>query len=152
MTSGKPHVNQYELRRPDTPAEWDLYHAIRRRVLFELRGRGNAYDASHPDEKRPGNYPLILFSQPNEPVGVIRVDVDRDCATFRRVAIREDEQRRGHGRALIARAEEFALQLGCRRVESIVDANAIGFYERCGFRRNEPPHGDARPALMTKDL
>jgi GNAT superfamily N-acetyltransferase len=151
MTSGKPSTG-YELRPPTSTDEWDAYHAIRRHVLFELRGRGSAYDPNHPDDSRPGNYPLVLFSHRDGPLGVIRIDVDRDCATFRRVAIRADEQRRGHGRVLIECAEEFARQLGCRRVESIVDAHAIAFYERCGFQRSEPEGGDARAAFMSKDL
>src|SRR4051812_30744045 len=124
----------HELRRPATDAEWALYHTIRREVLFERRGKGADYDPNRPDETRLGNNPLVLWAG-NEAVGVIRVDVDGDVAVFRRVAVREDLQRRGHGRQLLAFAEEFARARGCSRVDSYVDPSAIGFYERCGFHR-----------------
>ena len=132
-----------ELRGPANDAEWRSYHGIRRRVLFELRGRGETYDPRHPDESRSGRYPLMFWSD-HEAVGVIRVDIDGEIATFRRVAVRDDVQRRGHGRSMLNDAEQFARRLGCLRIESHVDAGAIGFYERCGFDRaaDVPPDGE----------
>jgi GNAT superfamily N-acetyltransferase len=140
-----------ELRGPATDAEWRAYHDIRRHVLFDRRGRGTAYDPNHPDDSRPGHYPLILWSG-TEPVAVIRVDIDARVAIFRRVAVREDVQRIGHGRRMLTMAEQFAHSRGCSRIDSHVDAGAIGFYERCGFHRvaNEAP--DAETVLMTKPL
>jgi hypothetical protein len=82
-----------ELRGSANEAEWRSYHDIRRHVLFERRGRGNAYDRNHPDEFRPGRYPLLLWSN-HDPAGMIRVDIDGDVAMFRRVAVRYDVQRR----------------------------------------------------------
>jgi GNAT superfamily N-acetyltransferase len=120
------------LRPPITVAEWDAYHAIRRRVLFELRGRGNTYDPDHPDEHRPGNHPFLL-TRDGLPVGVIRVDLEPERAIFRRVAVRADAQRRGHGRALLSLAEAFVRQQGIAVIHSYVDPDAMGFYERCGF-------------------
>ena len=140
-----------ELRAPATEAEWLAYHAIRRQVLFERRGRGSEYDPNHPDEHRRDHHPLVLWHN-NAPVAVIRVDIDGDTATFRRVAVREDQQRHGLGRLLLVLAEQFARSRGCSRVESHVDAGAIGFYERSGYSRviNAAPRGDA--VLMTKLL
>jgi GNAT superfamily N-acetyltransferase len=143
---------EHELRPPVGDAEWAVYHDIRRHVLFERRGRGADYDAAHPDERRAGHHPLVLWLG-GEAVGVIRVDVDGPVARFRRVAIREDVQRRGLGRLLLAHAEQFARAHGCARVESHVDADAVGFYERCGFVHEGAPKGTAgRPVLMTKSL
>ena len=83
---------------------------------------------------------------------MIRVDIDGEVATFRRVAVRDDMQRRGHGRSMLIGAEQFARHLGCLRIESHADAGAIGFYERCGFRRatDLSSHGDT--VLMIKAL
>ena len=134
----------YELRRPRGDAEWASYHEIRRRVLFERRG--------HPDDAKPGNHPLLLLHE-GVALGVIRVDVDHDRATFRRVAIREDAQRRGHGRALLEAAEEFARAQGCVRVESHVAPDAAPFYLRCGFRSAAPAPADGgAPVFMVKRL
>ena len=124
----------YELRPPVADADWAAYHEIRRTVLFERRGQGASYDAHHPDDRRPGNHPFLLVRH-GIPLGVIRVDLEDDLAIFRRVAIREEEQRKGHGRQLIALAERFALAQGCARIRSFVDPDAVRFYERCGFRR-----------------
>jgi hypothetical protein len=52
----KPH----ELRQPQTQDEWEQYHRIRRRVLWERRGLIGVYDENHPDERLPGRYPFLL--------------------------------------------------------------------------------------------
>jgi GNAT superfamily N-acetyltransferase len=142
---------EYDLRAPTTDAEWAAYHEIRQRVLFELRGRAAAYDPAHPDEFRPGHYPLVLYSE-DRPLAVIRIDVDGETATFRRVAVREDAQRRGHGRHLLAEAERFARDRGCRRVLSHVDAGAIAFYEKCGFIVAGDADLRGKAVLMMKSL
>jgi len=138
-----------ELRALATDGDWAAYHAIRRRVLFELRGIGARYDANHPDEHLRDHYPFLLWVG-DEPAGVIRIDVAGAVATFRRVAIRDDLQRRGYGRRLLKAAELFAREHGCTRVEANVDAGAIAFYERCGYRRADRP--SRHEAFMTKDL
>ena len=140
-----------EFRAPATDAEWASYHAIRRRVLFELRGNAAAYDPDHPDERRPGRHPFLLWHA-GEPVGVIRVDIDGPVATFRRVAIRDDVQRRGFGRRMLEAAQGFARQQGCTRIESHADPDAVRFYERCGFTRSEPARQPERSVLMSKSL
>ena len=138
-----------ELRAPVSDGDWTAYHEIRRHVLFELRGHGASYDASHPDEHRPGHHPLILWAG-DDPVGVIRVDVHARVATFRRVAIRADLQRQGYGRRLLELAEGFARAHGCARVESHADPGAIGFYVRCGYALVDAK--DARGSLVAKEL
>ena len=120
----------HELRSPESADEWERYHAIRRRVLFEARGQ--AYDAEHPDERRPGSYPKLLIYD-GDAVGVVRIDVARPGAILRRVAVREDVQRKGHGRALLALAEQFARTQGCSELRASVDPDAVAFYEKCGF-------------------
>jgi GNAT superfamily N-acetyltransferase len=139
-----------DLRAPASDDDWAAYHEIRRHVLFELRGRGSAYDANHPDDHRPGHYPLILWAA-DVAVGVVRIDVRGSVATLRRVAIRADLQRRGHGRRLLEEAERFARAHGCMRVESHVDPTAIGFYDRCGYARVDPDNVGSSP-LMAKVL
>ena len=123
-----------EMRPPATDAEWAVYHAIRRRVLFTLRGDDARYDPDHPDEHRAGHHPMILWDGASA-VGVIRIDVRDAVAILRRVAVRDDVQRRGYGRRMLRLAVEFARQHQCRRVDSYVDPDAVGFYARCGFER-----------------
>jgi GNAT superfamily N-acetyltransferase len=139
-----------ELRTPTSDADWAIYHTIRRRVLFDGRGNGAAYDANHRDEHLPGHYPFVLWDA-DVAVGVIRVDIKDGVATFRRVAVREDLQRQGYGRHLLQAAERFSADRGCTRAESHVDPAAVGFYERCGFRRDGSAN-DARTVPMSKEL
>ena len=147
----------YALAPPTTGAEWAAYHDIRRRVLFELRGHIGVYDAEHPDERRPGNHPLLL-THDGAAVGVIRVDLAPGRAIFRRVAVRDDLQRRGHGRVLLTLAEAFVRAAGGTfiHIQSYVDREAVGFYERCGFVRQDAPDTGVNAAgpsvLMIKDL
>ena len=138
-----------ELRPPASDDDWAAYHAIRRHVLFELRGIGANYDANHPDEHRAGHHPF-LFCDADEPIGTIRVDVSDGVATFRLVAIRADLQRRGHGGRLLEAAEAFARRQACSRIESHVFPGAVGFYERCGFARADA--ADGKTFLMMKSI
>ena len=89
------------------------------------------YDPNHPDDRKPNHPMLLLFDSRH--VGVVRIDLVGDTAYLRRVAIDEPWQRNGHGRALIALAESFAIERGARRMESSVAPDAVGFYDKCGY-------------------
>ena len=119
----------HQLRPPASDDEWRAFHDIRRKVLFENRGKSETYNANHPDDSKPGNHPLVLLYN-DDVIGVIRVDISNTVAWFRRVAIREDLQRRGHGRALLRLAEAFAKAHDCSEVRSNAAVEAVEFYER----------------------
>jgi hypothetical protein len=38
----------HRLSHPSTPDEWNAYHSIRKKVLFENRGRFGIYEENHP--------------------------------------------------------------------------------------------------------
>jgi GNAT superfamily N-acetyltransferase len=105
-------------------------------VLWEARGRIGEYDRDHPDETRSNHFPKVLYLD-GVPIGVIRIDFVDGSAWFRRVAIAERYQRNGHGRELIRRSEQFALDCGVRRIESSVDGDAIGFYRKLGYQSRD---------------
>lgn len=123
---------QHALRTPQSEEEWRTFHAIRRKVLFENRGKGETYNENHPDDSKPGNHPLILVYG-NDVIGVLRLDIAAPVAWLRRVAIREDLQRQGHGRVLLRLAEAFAKAEGCSEIRSNAAVEAFEFYERCGY-------------------
>ena len=123
----------YELISPVGQAQWDVYHNIRRIILFEARGRFGIYDRRHPDEFKANHFPkLLLFEK--TPVGVIRIDIDGGTARLRRVAVAAEEQRRGHGRRLLALSEAFARDHNALSAEASVAADAVEFYHRCGYQ------------------
>ena len=124
----------YELKLVASTEDWEAYHAIRERVLWETRGRLGSYDRSHSDEHMAGNFPCLLIGPGHEPLGTVRIDVDPPLAWFRRVAIREDRQRQGHGRRMLELAADFAKGRGCHRVRSNVAPDAVQFYRKLGFQ------------------
>jgi GNAT superfamily N-acetyltransferase len=141
----------HTLRSPNGVDEWRVYHAIRRTVLFESRGLHGVYDENRPGESEENNYPMVLFHK-GTPVGVIRVDIQTSTAWFRRVAVREDLQRAGHGTVLLRLAEEFSRLKGCREVRSNVAPDAVAFYERCGYLREFPNVATTDAVPMRKKL
>jgi GNAT superfamily N-acetyltransferase len=122
----------HQLVTPEGAEAWRAFHEIQRKVLFEARGQFGVYDPSLLDDKRP-NHHVKLLVHDDEPIGVVRIDIEGGTAILRRVAIRADVQRRSHGRALLVLAEQFAKEQGCRRILSHVATDAVGFYEKCGF-------------------
>jgi GNAT superfamily N-acetyltransferase len=146
------HVeSEYELRAPRNAEEWHAFHAIRRKVLFENRGKQEAYIENHPDDSKPGNHPLVFLHR-DVVIGVVRVDVGETVAWFRRVAIREDLQRLGHGRVLLRLAEDFAKAHGCSEVRSNAAVEAVGFYERCGYARDDSASAPPNSVPVCKSL
>jgi GNAT superfamily N-acetyltransferase len=146
---------RYRLKKLATAADWQAYHKIRRRVLFEARGRVGVYQEDHPDEHAEDNHPL-LFTLDGEPVGTVRVDCLPDAsAVIRMVAVAERHQRQGHGRTLLQLAEGFARALGARRTVVNAAPDATEFYARSGYSRHSwsDPDGGRRDVIqMTKDL
>jgi GNAT superfamily N-acetyltransferase len=118
---------------PSTDHEWASYHRIRRTILFEKRGQFGPYDPDRPDDRKSSNFAKLLVCDSHH-VGVVRIDLAGNVAYLRRVAIDEPWQRQGLGRVLISLSESFASEHGARRIESSVAEDAVGFYDKCGYR------------------
>ena len=147
-------MKDHQLITPADDTEWRAYHDIRRRVLFEARGQFGVYQEDRPDERAVGNHPKLLLYG-GEPIGVVRIDVDAITAICRRVAIRPDVQRLGHGRVLLSLVQQFARDKGCGLLASYVAPDAVGFYERCGFtvdRERTSGSSGGEAVFMTKGL
>ena len=142
---------QHALRTPQDDEEWRAFHAIRRRVLFENRGKNETYIENHPDDSKPGNHPLILLYG-DDVIGVLRLDIAAPVAWLRRVAIRDDLQRQGHGRVLLRLAEEFATAQGCDEIRSNAAIEAVQFYERCGYARDSTAQSPVNSVRVRKSL
>src|SRR5438132_262638 len=146
-------IEDYKLLTPTDAAEWRAYHDIRRRVLFEARGQFGVYDENRADERAPGRHPKLLLYR-RDPVGVVRIDIDATTAIFRRVAVRSDVQRLGHGRVLLMLAQQFAEQSGCVELTSHVAPDAVEYYRRCGFTIGSESlaEGEHASVYMVKSL
>jgi GNAT superfamily N-acetyltransferase len=122
----------HELRLVESSEDWEWWHRIRERMLWEVRGQFGVYDRDHPSIREPNHFSFLLLSD-GEPVGAIALEVDGPVAWLRRVAIREGHQRRGHGRVMVEHALEQARMRRCTTARSNVAADAVGFYEKVGF-------------------
>ena len=69
-------LSVHKFLRPSTPEEWNVYHSIRRKVLFENRGKFGVYQEGHPDEFKENHNPLLLFFD-GEAIGII-VEIDKN--------------------------------------------------------------------------
>lgn len=144
-------ITEHELRAPVSEQEWRALHDIRRTVLFENRGKFDTYIENHPDDFKAGHHPLVLVYK-DVVIGVVRIEVNGTVAWLRRVAVREDLQRQGHGRALLKLAEAFAKAQGCEELRSNAAVEAVEFYERCGYVRDLSEPAPVNSVRMHKYL
>jgi len=122
----------YELTKVETPSDWAAYHAIRREVLFEARGKWD-YDPEFPDDRKPENLPLLLKAD-GAALGTVRLDMRPGrIAIVRLVAIKTEHQRHGHAAALLHRMEDTARSLDVAELRVFAAAEAAEFYRRKGF-------------------
>lgn len=123
-----------ELVRVGSPQAWTAFHAIRRKILWDNRGR-TGYDNKHPQDYDPQNHALMLTVD-DVPTGVLRLDRLRaDAGIVRLVAIREEVQGQGYGRVMAQLTETYALQLGYQTLYVNAAPDAIGYYEKTGWVR-----------------
>ena len=141
----------HELCSPRSPEEWSEFHRLRRKVLFENRGKDESYIENHPDDFKNDNHPLVLINE-GTVIGVCRLDVIAAVGWLRRVAIREDLQRLGHGRVLLRLAEGFAIERGCNELRTNAAIESTGFYESCGYVRDSSQESPVNSVSMVKSL
>jgi GNAT superfamily N-acetyltransferase len=145
-----------ELRAVQTDDEWSAMHAIRRAVLFAPGRLPVDYDDNHPDDRVEGNVPHILMLD-EEPIGTARLDFRKNFAIVRLFAILPAHQRDGNGTLIDQMLSEKAWELGASQLRLNASPDAVGFYEKCGWRQEswdpEELIGIARDAVqMVKDL
>jgi N-acetylglutamate synthase-like GNAT family acetyltransferase len=122
----------YTLLKVASESDWRDYHALRRSILWEARGR-NGYDENHTDEYTSMNHPLLLKLNAR-PIGTTRLDdFGNGMGAVRLVAIAADVQRQGHGRVLSARVESYARRLGIEILVVNAAREAVGWYEKLGW-------------------
>ncbi len=125
-------AGQYVLREAVAAADLTAYHFIRRSVLFEARGRAG-YDENYPDEMNAANIRLLLLCE-ERAVCAFRLDrTATGTGIIRLMAVIQGEQKKGHGRAALARLGDFARTLRLRAIEVNSARDAVEFYRRCGF-------------------
>jgi N-acetylglutamate synthase-like GNAT family acetyltransferase len=126
----------YQLIKVTASNNWQAYHNIRRKVLWENRGKIN-YDDNHADEHLPNHHPLLLLLN-HEPIGTTRLDDFKNgTGAVRLVAISDHFQKSGHGRQLSILVENYACALGIKTLYVNAAPEAFGFYKKLGWELYE---------------
>ncbi len=121
----------YQLVGVKSRQDWNEYHSIRRRVLWEARGLTN-YDATHEDEYKPTNHPLLVKLD-GRAIGTVRLDnFGNGTGTVRLVAIEPEIQRKGHGRVLSEYVEQYTQNMGINAPYVNAVPESVGYYEKLG--------------------
>lgn len=99
----------------------------------------------------------VVTYEGQTPVGTARIFVDPDDPeTYRigRVAVLKTARKAGAGKRVMALAEALIYAHGGKRVALHAQAQAQGFYEKCGYRQEGPSfiEEDCPHVLMIKDL
>lgn len=61
----------------------------------------------------------------------------RPCAYIHKVQVEEGSRRRGVGSGLVGEAVDWAKRHGCYKVFLVCHEDVVGFYEKCGFHRDQ---------------
>jgi GNAT superfamily N-acetyltransferase len=84
----------------------------------------------------PANVPYLLMLD-GAPIGITRLDRRGTTGVVRLVAIVRDRQGQGHGRVLSDLVEIEARRFGITRLQVNAHPDAVGYYERTGWKREE---------------
>lgn len=129
--------DQYELVRVESGSEdWVKFHHIQRTALF--RQEVSEYEREFNDTFfcRPANRSWLLLKWQGVAVGITTLDhFDDSTAATRAVAIADEFQGKGHGRALGLLTQEFARSQGVKSLCVNAGDHAVEFYRRLGFEK-----------------
>jgi GNAT superfamily N-acetyltransferase len=151
-----------ELRAPRTPAEWAAYFGLRYSVLRAPWGQPEGSERDDLDD--PHTAPLghatvahrAAFGAGSRVLAVGRVQqVDDATGQVRYMASAPEARGQGAGLAVLRSLEEAVQQWGLNRVILQARENAVGFYERAGYRVVEPTFllfGEIQHYLMQREL
>ncbi|MGA7801329.1 MAG: GNAT family N-acetyltransferase [Gammaproteobacteria bacterium] len=152
-TEAGPGTAGLRIVEPGTPAEFDRYYELRWRVLRAPwdQPRGSERDASDASAVH-----LMACNPRGIPVAVARLHFSGACqAQVRYMAVDSDYRGQGIGRRLLDELETRALHNGVHDIVLDAREGAVAFYERCGYRVQQPAHtlyGTIRHWRMDKQL
>jgi predicted N-acetyltransferase YhbS len=141
------------IRSPQTDAEWQAYFKLRYDVLRAPWGQAVGSEQT-PDEELHQHF--AFFTDENLIIGVGRLDsVTAQTAQVRFMAVADNQQGKGIGKALMEEMERVSKAAGY--VQIILHAREIArpFYQKLGYQLDAPSHllfGKIQHFLMHKML
>jgi N-acetylglutamate synthase-like GNAT family acetyltransferase len=120
---------------PETEAELAAYYQLRYDVL---RAPWHQPPGSERVADDASATHALMTDDAGQAIGVCRLHLQTpQQAQIRFMAIHPDYQGQGLGRQLLAYLETVAWQQGARVISLQARENALAFYERCGYARQE---------------
>jgi GNAT superfamily N-acetyltransferase len=125
-------VRRIELDTPEHAAALRLREAVLRAPL------GLSWSEADLDDE-PLGYHLAAFDGEALIATLMLKPLDGGVTKMRQVAVDPGQQGRGIGTELVAFAETYAREQGCRRLVAHARATALGFYRALGYTEEGEP-------------
>ncbi len=122
------------LRQPISEIDFEKYFELRWRIL---RKPWNQLPGSEKDDDEDSSYHVMALHK-DTVIGVARLQFPHPSrAQLRYMAVDNQYEGNGIGRAIIEHMEEFARQQGSKSVFLHARDNAVGFYKKLGYSISE---------------
>ena len=127
----------FEIICPKTDEEFEKYYNLRWKIL---RQPWHQPTGSEKDELEQDSFHIMAVIS-NEPIGVGRLHlIDSDRCQIRYMAVDEGSRNIGVGTAILHALEEEAGRLNAKKIVLDARENAVGFYEKNGYKIIAPSH------------
>jgi predicted GNAT family N-acyltransferase len=139
-----------EIRQADTGADLDAALALRHEVFVDEQGVPLDMDV----DGRDGEATHFLALDDGRVIGTCRLLLDGTRVRLGRLAVARAARRRGVGRALLQRCEEWARERGAAEVVLAAQTDACALYQRAGYvpRGERFSEADIEHVMMDKRL
>jgi excinuclease ABC subunit C len=135
-TAAKPGLDSSSgltMKPVQTDEEWKIYHAIRKKELFERHHPEIEYNRNHPDDQKAQNMPVVFYEK-DQIIGAARLDkLSKTRLCLRTFAILESRQGQGLGTLANALVEAHALEHGFKSLVLNARPEAKAFYQKLGY-------------------
>lgn len=139
------------IRSPQTKTEWTAYFQLRYAILREPWGQAKGSEQT-ADEAHHQHF--AYFNTENQLLGVGRLDLlDPQTTQVRFMAVAEQQQGKGIGRALMEEMESVSKEKGIQKIILHAREVALPFYRQLGYQLDAPSHllfGEIQHFLMHK--
>ena len=116
---------------PRTETEWKKYYDLRFEIL--RKPWNEPYSSTKDNDEDISIHLLMLDAE--EAVGTGRLQLNsKEEGQIRSMAVRDDQQGKGLGKAIVKRIEEEAAKKGLKNIVLDARINAVRFYEKLGYK------------------
>lgn len=124
-----------QLLEPSTPEQFLAYYDLRWRVL---RAPWDQPRGSEKDDAEKTSTHVMAIDENGECVGVGRLQLNSPAeAQVRFMGVRDDQQGKGVGKAIMIYLEQKAKEQGAKKIVLQARENAVKFYEAIGYTITE---------------